>query len=253
LTTQLPAVPHTADTSTDALPQRWERLLSLSGVAFAPFFVVGWVTSVANNPHYTAPDREWTKWAHDNELKGRISAFAMLLAAFIFLYFIAGIRSALESAESTARGSVQFARVAFAGGLTGIVGTTMAFVSIANASSEGANANPVVSRAVTTGTAGPFLVGAMGFAAFLMAVGVLTLRSGVFARWTGIVALIGAGCFLITFLTALNNTGNGSIFGYAFFPALLSLVTWTIATSLTKHRAVAAAARVGGAVGKRPK
>ena len=124
--------------------------------------------------------------------------------------------------------------------LTGIVGMTMAFVSIANASSEGANANPVVSRAVTTGTAGPFLVGAVGFAALLLAAGVLTLRSGVFSRWTGIVALIGAVCFLITLLTVLNNTGNGSAFGYAFFPALLSLVIWTVATSIARYRAVAA-------------
>ena len=62
----------------------------------------------------------------------------------------------------------------------------------------------------------------MGFAAFLMAAGLLTLWSGVFARWTGIVALIGAVSFLITFLTVINNKGNGSVFGYAFFPAILS-------------------------------
>ena len=213
------------------------RLMDLSGVAFAPFFVIGWLTSVANNPDYTASDQKWTNWAHDNQSKGRISAFSMLLAAFIFMYFIASIRSALESAESTARGSAQLARVAFAGALTGMVGTTMAFVSIANASAEGSDANPVVSRAVTTGSAGPFLVGAVGFAAFLMAVGVLTLRSGAFARWTGIVALIGAVCFLTTLLTVLNNKGNGSSFGYAFFPALLSLVVWTVATSITRYRA----------------
>jgi hypothetical protein len=94
-----------------------------------------------------------------------------------------------------------------------------------------------VSKAVTTGWAGPLLVGAMGFAAFLMAVGVLTLRSDALARWTGIVALIDAVCFLMTFLTTLNNTGSGSVFGYAFFPALLALVTWTIATSLATYRA----------------
>jgi uncharacterized membrane protein len=80
----------------------------------------------------------------------------------------------------------------------------------------------------------------MGFAAFLMAAGLLTLRSGVFARWTGIVALIGAVSFLITFLTVINNKGNGSVFGYAFFPAILSLVTWTIATSVARYGAVAA-------------
>jgi hypothetical protein len=49
---------------------------------------------------------------------------------------------------------------------------------IAGASAEGADANPVVSRAVATATVGPFLVAAMGFAALLAAAGLLTLRSG---------------------------------------------------------------------------
>jgi succinate dehydrogenase/fumarate reductase cytochrome b subunit len=119
--------------------------MALSGVAFVPFFVIGWVTSVAKNPHYTAPDQKWINWAHDNQSKGRISAFAMLLAAFVFLYFIAAIRGVLERAESPVGGSSQLARGAFAGGLTGIVGTTMAFITIAAASSPGADANPVVS------------------------------------------------------------------------------------------------------------
>jgi hypothetical protein len=52
---------------------------------------------------------------------------------------------------------------------------------------------------VTTASAGPFFVAAMGFAAFLMADGLLTFRSEVFARWTGVVALIGAISFLVTF------------------------------------------------------
>jgi hypothetical protein len=84
----------------------------------------------------------------------------------------------LEEAESSVRGSKELARVAFAGALIGIAGMTMAFVTIANASAPGANAEPVVSKAVTTGAAGPFLVGAAGFSAFLLATGVLTLRTG---------------------------------------------------------------------------
>jgi hypothetical protein len=157
LTTQLSTTQQSPDVTTGA-PAPPRRLMALSGVAFVPFFVIGWATSVARNPHYTAPDQKWTNWAHDNQSKGRISAFAMLLAAF-FLYFIAAIQSALQTAEFSVRGSVQLARVAFAGALTGIAGTTMAFITIAAASSEGANANPVVSRAVTTSSTGPFLVG----------------------------------------------------------------------------------------------
>jgi hypothetical protein len=191
----------------------WPRLLALSGVAFAPLFVVGWLTSsVANVPNYTAADQKWIKWAHDDHIKGRISSFALALAAFAFIYFLGALRSVLEEAESSVRGSKELARVAFAGALIGIAGMTMAFVTIANASAPGANAEPVVSKAVTTGAAGPFLVGAAGFSAFLLATGVLTLRTCVLSRWAGFVALIGSGCFFITLLTILNNSGDGSAF-----------------------------------------
>jgi hypothetical protein len=235
VTTQTAPIPQIRDAATDPLSPLSQRLLALSGLAFAPLFVVGLFISGGRTPHYTAGDQAWTNWAHDNQWKGRIGAFALLLAAFLFLYFIVAIRSVLERAESELRGSAQLAGVAFAGALTGIVGMTMAFVSIAAASSEGANANPVVSRAVTTATTGPFLVAAIGFAAFLIAVGVLTLRSGVFSRWSGIVALVGAVSFLVTSLTVIDGTGDGNVLGYAFFPAILSLATWTVATSVASR------------------
>jgi succinate dehydrogenase/fumarate reductase cytochrome b subunit len=238
MTTQAVEAPQIAHVASDASP--WQRLLALSGVAFAPLFVVGWLTSsVTNAPNYTAADQKWIKWAHDDHIKGRVSSFALVLAAFVFIYFLGALRSVLEEAESSVQGSKELARVAFAGALTGIVGMTMAFVTIANASAPGANAEPVVSKAVTTSAGGPFLVGAAGFSAFLLATGVLTLRTGVLSRWTGFVALLGAGCFAITLLTILNNSGNGSAFGYAFFPAMLSFVVWTVAISLARYRALA--------------
>ena len=93
----------------------------------------------------------------------------MLLAGFVFLHFVGTIRTVLGAAETTVRGSAQLARVAFAGALVGIVGMTTAIVMVSAATTEGADANPVVSRAVATALAGPFLVSAMGFAALLMA------------------------------------------------------------------------------------
>jgi succinate dehydrogenase/fumarate reductase cytochrome b subunit len=241
VTTQAVEAPHVSAAATDSSP--WQRLLALSGVAFAPLFVVGWLSSaVSDSPNYIAAEQKWIKWAHNDHIKGRVSSFALVLAAFTFIYFLGALRSALEEAESSVRGSRELARVAFAGALTGIVGITMAFVSIANASAPGANADPLVSKAVTTSAAGPFLVGATGFSAFLLATGVLTLRTGVLARWTGFVALIGSGCFFITLLTILNNSGNGSAFGYAFFPAMLSLVIWTLSASISRYRATVAPA-----------
>jgi hypothetical protein len=83
------------------------------------------------------------------------------------------------------------------------------------------------------------MVAAMGFAAFLLAAGLVTLRTGVFARWTGIVAIIGAASFLITFLVVLDGTTDGSPFGYGFFAGVVALVTWTAAASISTYRSAA--------------
>jgi hypothetical protein len=79
----------------------------------------------------------------------------------------------------------------------------------------------------------------MGFAALLTAAGLLTLRTGVFARWTGFVALLGALSFLIAFLTVIAGLSEDSVFGFGFFPGVLSLVIWSIATSIARYRAAA--------------
>jgi succinate dehydrogenase/fumarate reductase cytochrome b subunit len=76
----------------------------LSGVAFAPLFVVGWLTSaVSNSPNYIEADQKWIKWAHDDHIKGRVSSFALVLAVFVFIYFLGSLRSALEESETSVR------------------------------------------------------------------------------------------------------------------------------------------------------
>src|SRR5215210_2817775 len=110
------------DSSSDALQPSWRRLLALSGVAFAVLFVIGWFASGGDAPDYQAADSDWTQWADDNQWNSRIGAFAMLLASFVFLYFVGTIRSVLGTAETTVRGAAQLAPVAFAGALIGIAG-----------------------------------------------------------------------------------------------------------------------------------
>jgi hypothetical protein len=222
--------------STDALPTAWERLLALSGVAFSVLFSVGWLISGSDTPDYMAADQEWTNWADHNESKGRIGALLILIAGLVFLPFAGTIRSVLGSAEARVHGSVQLARAAFGGAVTGITGITMAVVMIAGASAEGADADPVVIKAVASATVGPFLVAAMGFATLLAAAGQLILRSGVFGRWIGIVALLGAVAFFVTFFTLIVGPGKDSVFGYGFFVGFLALAIWAIATSVARYR-----------------
>ena len=229
--------------STDALPRRWQQLLALSGFAFAVLLLLGWFLSGGDTPDYTATDEAWRTWAGEVGPRSGIGASLILFGGVAFLHFAATIRSTLGSAEPTARWSGTLGSAAFGGALVGIAGIGMALVNVASATSAGADADPVAIRAVATASAGSYLVAAMGFAAFLGAVGLSTLRSGSFPRWTGVVALAGAAVFLITFLTAVVGLGEDSVFGYGFLPGILSLVVWSMATSIAEYRAVATSPR----------
>ena len=229
--------------SPDPLPSG-QRLMALSGVAFGLLLLFGWFLSGGDAPNYTAPDEDWMAWADANSQTSGIGGFLILLAGTALLHVAATIRRVLGSAETTVRGSVELASVAFAGAVVGAAGIATAIVMVAAATSEGAAADPVAIRAVAgAATAGPYLVAAMGFVALLGSAGLSTLRSGVLPRWTAIVALIGAVAFLITFLTLIAGTGEDSVFGYGFLPGILALVIWSIGTSVASYRAVATTAR----------
>jgi len=221
--------------------------MALSGIAFALLFLVGFLISGSDAPDYTATDQVWRSWADLSQTRGRIGAFLILLANFVCLPFAGTLRSVLGDGDAAVRGSAQLARVAFAGLLIGVTGIAMAVIMITGATDQGADANPVVSKAVASATVGPFLVGAMGLAASLAAAGVVTLRSGVFARWIAMVALLGGLAFFITFFTLIAGTSKDSIFGYGFFPGFLALTIWSIATSIASYRAVATSAGASAA------
>src|SRR5918992_2284134 len=231
--------------SPDALPPSSRRLPALSGVAFALLLLFAWFLSGGDAPDFTATDEVWIDWADDNSQMSRIGGFLILLAGLVLLHFAGTIRSVLGSAEPRVRGSVDLARVAFAGAVVGGAGIAMAIVMVSSAI-EGAGADLVVTRAVMAASAGPYLVSAMGFTALLGAAGLSTMRSRALPRWTAVVALIGAVAFLVTFLTLIAGLGEDSVFGYGFLPGILTLVIWSIATSIASYRAVATTAREHG-------
>lgn len=227
----------------------WQRLAALCGFAFAVFLILAWFLNGAETPKYLAPDHDWTTWADNTEMKGRFAAFFALLAGLTFIPFSATIRALFGNAEGEDDGRARLTQIAYAGGLIGMTSFTIATVSFSGASAEGAHADPVVSRAIATGTVGPFLVAPVGFAAFLGAGGLLALRSRVLPRWVGVVALIGAVSFTITFLTTLDGTADGSIFGYGFFPGIVALIIWSIATGIAGYRSLSRSPDAAAAVG----
>ena len=165
----------------------------------------------------------------------------MLLAGLRLPALRGTIRSALGRAEASVRGSAQLARVAFAGAITGMAGMAMAIVIISSADDRGCRREPRrdARGRECVGRAFPRLC--HGLRCVPHARWLLTLRSGVFARWTGVVALIGAVSFLVTFAAVLSGLGEDSLFGFGFFPGVLALVIWSIATSIGRYRALASA------------
>ena len=215
------------------------RWAALSGIAFGVLLLFAWFLSGGDTPDYTAADSDWTEWATANQSRSGIGGFVILLGGLALLHFAGALREVLGAVEVKVRGSAPLANAAFAGAITGAIGITMAIVTIGAATAVGADADPVVSRAVGTAAAGPYLVATMGFATLLGASGLLTMRTEVFQRWTGVVALIGAVAFVIVFATLLEGTGEDSVFGYAYLPGVLALVIWSIATGARTYRTLA--------------
>ena len=201
-------------------------------------FVVGWFISGSDTPDYSAADQEWTNWADDNELKSRVGALLILIAGFVFLHFAGMIRSVLGSAETRVRGSVQLARVAFAGALTGITGITMAVIMIAGATAVGGSANPMVSKSGGHGDGGALPGRRDGLCRVTSSCWTVDTAQRCIRAGVGIVALLGALAFFVTFFTLIVGPDKDSVFGYGFFVGFLALAIWAIATSIAQYRGV---------------
>ena len=226
-----------SSTTADPFPPSWQRMLALSGAVFAVLFLVGFVISGIDTPAYEASDQTWKSWATDNESNSGLSVLLTLLAGFAFVHFAGSLRTTFGIAEKAARGFKQLTHVIYVGGIVGIIGIVMAITMIGVAAAEGDATNAVVARATIQAGAGPFLLASVGFAAMLSAAGLLTLRTGAFARWTGIVALIGAIGFLLTFLTVFGDS-NESAFGIGYPIGFLALIIWSVGISIQTSRRV---------------
>ena len=100
-------------------------------------FVIGWFASGGDAPDYGASDQAWTNWADDNQWRSRIGGFSMLLAGFVFLFFLS--RCGAFSARPSRRSRVEHSSLAqrSRAASIGIAGMTTAIVIISSATSEG--------------------------------------------------------------------------------------------------------------------
>jgi hypothetical protein len=220
----------------------WQRLVAASGIVFAVLMVISLGLFGGDTPSFNDPLKDWTNWANDNDVNNRIAAMILLFAAFEFIWFAGYMHSVLGAAERAVRGFTRGANVVLGGAIAGIVGIVMG-VTITAIASQHTDADPQVIRSVADAGGAGFVLATAGFAAMLLAAGALTLRTGAFPRWTGIVALVGGVLLVLTFLSLLDKEGD-NVFGIGYPLGFLALVIWSIATSISNIRRLREAPRV---------
>ena len=205
------------------------HMAGFAGIAFGVLTFVGFSLGGFQTPDFGAPDGEWLTWAQDQAVANRIAVLAALLAGVAFLLFMGELRD---------RQSGPLGRTGAAGGLVGVVGMVAALTLLSTASGREAQSDVAITRALVEST-GLFILAPLGFGTYLLAGGLATLRTGAFARWVGIVSLVGAGAFLLTFLTVFDSTGEESPFGVGFPIGFLCLAISSIAMGVRLSGAAA--------------
>ncbi len=163
-----------------------ERFAPLTGVVFVVLIVVGAVVggeTPANKDSQESIVRFWTENDASRILSDAIGAWAVVF----FMWFAATLRSVLRAAET---GPARLASLSFAGATIAATGLLCA-LSIDFAAAESAGEVPgEVTHTLSVLNTNFFFPMAGGFAIFLLATGVLAVRTGALPSWLGWAAVV---------------------------------------------------------------
>jgi hypothetical protein len=175
----------------------WSRWAPLSGIAFVVAYVVGMIlvrTPDSNDPAETIAAYYAASKSHRVEMI--VSAYILIAAGLLFLWFLSSLRSRLRAAEGgegTLSTLVFGAGVVFVGMLS--VGA-VALAAVPGAISFGENGDIFGADAVQTAQSlgwGAILIGGMLSAAVMIfAASILTLRTGALPKWSAWVGILAA-------------------------------------------------------------
>jgi hypothetical protein len=183
----------------------------LAGMAYV-VLVVPSLISVGVTPSVDKPVGEIISFYRDNNTSVLIGSVGLGVAAVAFLFFIGFLRSVLNPAE---RGMDSLRAVAFAGGTVAAVGMLI-FAALGVALADGADdVEPAALEAINALNVHMYLPLAGGIVTFLIATGLVAMRTTVVPRWLAWAAII------IAFLA----------FTPVSFFAFLGSIPWVLAIS----------------------
>jgi hypothetical protein len=209
-----------AETGTQSGPPGlgWQLIGPASGLAFVSLLVAGMTIGDPNSPERnTNPDQSGVVIAEilvANIDQGRLGIALALGGVFCLIWFVASV---YERMRRFGGASDALPTVALAGGIAG-VGALLILMhgGIALTTITDYGSDPAVARALAAMSWDGVLIAGAPFAAFVVAVSLGALRSGLFPRWVGAVGLVAALPLLIAPI---------AFFGFAIF------IIWIVVVS----------------------
>ena len=217
----------------------WQRWMPLAGVAAVILWVIGFLVGGPDSPDFeNATGQEWLSYVTGNENQILTSRVLFLLGVLLFLVFLGALRSSLRTAEG---GPAFWTAVAFGSG-------------IATAALLIANATPLLAAAIAADVLEPgaaqalglaeiaFFIGAeVAAATFLVAAGLLTIRTAVLPRWLGWASLA-----LALVLLILPIGWAGLLLGFPLWVLVVSVLLWRRGQQTAPPRQTTTAAMTPG-------
>jgi len=217
----------------------WERVGAATGIAFVVVFVASFLVIPDAPPALTDPALKIRAFYVDNSSAWQASAFLTGIAAFLFLWFLGSLRSALGEAERSVEGVVRVARIVMpAGALTLALALANATVNDALATRIAAEADQSVFRALYYLQAFAITCVAFPIAALVAATSVVSYRTGLLpplVTWLGFL-LVPA--WLVNGFGLVVESGAFSPTGEIGIVVLIVWLAWMLALSASLVRRV---------------
>ena len=222
----------------DPFPPGLQKLAAASGILFVAFLIASIATGDAPTPDYGAPAAEYEQYAREHADGLKVGLLFALFAAFSLVWFSGMLRSALADAEEAARGFSRIAHVASIGAVIAAVGFVLSSAMRAAAANEPTDAGGAVIRGMIHISDSTGALITLGFALMLIAAGLVMARTDAFPRWLGVLGLVTGLIYVGLFFYALTIDESDTPLDFLWPLAMLGLLVWTIATSVTLIRRV---------------
>jgi hypothetical protein len=199
----------------DRTPSRLERLAPLTGLVFALAFIVIFFIS-SDTPDTDARTLKWVDFYSKHDTREIAVSIAATIAIVFFVWFAGTLRARLRAVEGSPG---RLSNTSFGGALLFAVGALLFIALDFTAADTVGDVPPTVTQTIGVLDNDLFFPLIAGTSVFMLASGVITLRTGALPRWLGWVAVV-AGVVALTpvgffaFLVAIVWVGVVSVLTY---------------------------------------